>query len=245
MPTYRLDISYDGTSFHGYARQHDVRTVQSVLEAALARVVGPVGTTVAGRTDAGVHARRQVVSFRTETAVDSERLIRSLNGLLPVEVAATACSEVKEGFSARFTAVSRSYRYTILNRPAPDPLLRLTTWHIPETLDIEAMKRAAEAFVGEHDFASLCRRAEGRSTVRQVLEASWVRDGDIVEFWVTATSFCHQMVRSMVALSVEVGRGRIDPGDVPAILSMRDRAAAKGAAPPHGLVLWDVAYPDE
>ncbi|MFZ0492015.1 MAG: tRNA pseudouridine(38-40) synthase TruA [Acidimicrobiia bacterium] len=244
MPTYRLDISYEGTSFHGYARQDDVRTVQGVVEAALARVMGPVETTVAGRTDAGVHARQQVVSFVMEPPVDVERLVRSLNGLLPADVAALACREAGEGFSARFTARSRSYRYAILNRPTPDPLLRSTTWHVPETLDVEAMQRAAEAFVGEHDFASLCRRAEGRSTVRQVLEASWGRSGDIVEFRVSATSFCHRMVRSMVALCVEVGRGRVDSGDVPGILAARDRAAAKGAAPSRGLVLWGVAYPD-
>ena len=245
MPTYRLDISYDGTPFHGYARQRDVQTVQGVLDAALATVIGHVETTVAGRTDAGVHARRQVVSFSTDAVIDVERLVRSLNGLLPVEVAAIACSQVEEGFSARFSAVSRSYRYAILNRPAPDPLLRFTTWHVPGDLDVEAMQRAAEAFIGEHDFASLCRRAEGRSTVREVVEASWARSCDIVEFRVTATSFCHQMVRSMVALCVEVGRGRIDPGDVPGILDVHDRTAGKGAAPPQGLVLWGVAYPDE
>jgi tRNA pseudouridine38-40 synthase len=245
MSTYRLDITYDGTSFHGYARQRDVRTVQGVLEAALARAIGPVETTVAGRTDAGVHARQQVVSFGTETTVDVERLIRSLNSLLPNDVAAVACSEVEDGFSARFTALSRSYRYTILNRPARDPLRRSTTWHIPETLDVQAMQHAAGAFIGEHDFASLCRKAEGRSTIREVLEASWVRDGDIVEFRVTATAFCHQMVRSMVALCVEVGRGRVDTGDVVGILAARDRAAAKGAAPPQGLVLWGVGYPVE
>jgi tRNA pseudouridine38-40 synthase len=107
------------------------------------------------------------------------------------------------------------------------------------------MQHAAGAFIGEHDFASLCRKAEGRSTIREVLEASWVRDGDIVEFRVTATAFCHQMVRSMVALCVEVGRGRVDTGDVVGILAARDRAAAKGAAPPQGLVLWGVGYPVE
>jgi tRNA pseudouridine38-40 synthase len=245
MPTYRLDISYDGTSFHGYARQQDIRTVQGVLDAALARIMGPVETTVAGRTDAGVHARQQVVSFTVESSVEVDRLVRSLNGLLPVEVAVLACREVEEGFSSRFSALSRSYRYQILNRPAPDPLRRLTTWHIPQILDLVAMQRAAGAFVGEHDFASLCRKAKGRSTIREVLEVSWARDDDIVEFRVTATSFCRRMVRSMVGLCVEVGRGRLDAGDMAGILAARDREAAGGAAPPHGLVLWDVVYPDE
>jgi tRNA pseudouridine38-40 synthase len=245
MPSYRIDLAYDGTGFHGYARQPDLRTIQGVLEAAFARSVGPVETTVAGRTDAGVHARGQVVSFHTDEATDCERLVRSLNGLLPEEVAVTGCVPVDEAFSARFSALSRSYRYVILNRTTPDPLHRLTSWHVPEPLDIEAMQLAADAFVGEHDFASLCRRAEGRSTARRVLDATWARVGDMIEFTITATSFCHQMVRSMVALCVEVGRGRVPAEQVPGILAARDRSAAKGAAPAHGLVLWEVAYPVE
>jgi tRNA pseudouridine38-40 synthase len=245
MPTYRVDVAYDGAGFHGYAKQRDVRTVQGVLEAALARVVGPVETVVAGRTDAGVHARGQVVSFAVEDTLETSRLMRSLNGLMAPEVVVTACRQVADGFSARFSALARSYRYTIVNRPSPDPLRRSTAWHVSDPLDVPAMQRAAEWFVGEHDFGSLCRRAEGRATTRRVLEARWSRRDDTVEFDITASSFCHQMVRSIVALCVEVGRGRVDPAQIPAILEAKDRAAARGVAPPQGLTLWAVDYPAE
>ena len=243
MPVYRLDIAYDGTDFRGYAEQRGQRTVQEVLEEALARAMGPVATAVAGRTDAGVHAARQVVSVVAERPTDIERLKRSLQRLLPVDVSVLDCVEEEVGFDARFSASSRTYRYYVLNRPVPDPLLRRTTWHVPRPLDRGAMNAAASHFVGRHDFSSLCRRNEGRSMVREVLLAGWreVEQG-LLCFEVTATSFCHQMVRSMAALTVEVGRGRIDPEEVPGILVAEDRNAARGAAPPHGLVLWDVRY---
>ncbi len=241
MPTYRLDLAYDGTGFHGYARQPDVRTVQGELEDALFKHTGPVETSVAGRTDAGVHARQQAVSFVAD-ALEPDRLWRSLNSQLRPEIAVTAVTEVDEGFDARFSAVSRRYRYFVHNAPVPDPLTRLYSWHVPDTVDLGAMNEAAGHFVGEHEFASLCRAAEGKATVRTVLEAAWSRSGPQVGFDVAARAFCHQLVRSMVALCVEVGRGRMAAGHVPGVLAARDRNAARGAAPPHGLVLWHVEY---
>ncbi|MCY4369719.1 MAG: tRNA pseudouridine(38-40) synthase TruA [bacterium] len=243
MRTYRLDLSYDGAGFHGYARQRDVRTVQGELEAALARVLEPVATEVAGRTDAGVHARQQVVSFRTGLEVDCDRLARSLTGLLRPEVAVYRCEPVPDGFSARFSARRRTYRYRVLNRPYPDPLRRGVTWHVKDRLDVPAMDRAVHHLEGEHDFASFCRRAEGRSTVRTVLAVGWsARPDDVVRMEITATAFCHQMVRSIAAYCVEVGRGRLDPDRAPRVIADRDRNSARGAAPPHGLVLWRVDY---
>ena len=243
MPTYRLDLSYDGSGFHGYARQPTVRTVQGDLEAVLARVLEPVDTVVAGRTDAGVHARHQVVSFSTGKPVDPDRLARSLTKLLGPEIVVYAAARAPDDFSARFSATRRTYRYRVLNRPYPDPLRRATTWHVRETLDLAAMKRAVGFLVGEHDFASFCRRREGASTVRTVLSAGWsARPDDILELEIAGTAFCHQMVRSIVAFSVEVGRGRIEPDATPQVLHARDRNQARGAAPPHGLVLWHVEY---
>ncbi|GBE21291.1 MAG TPA: tRNA pseudouridine(38-40) synthase TruA [Actinobacteria bacterium] len=243
MSTYRLDLAYDGTGFHGWAKQPAVRTIQGELESALRRRLGDVETVVAGRTDAGVHARGQVVSFTAEKDIQTERLAQSLNKTLAPEIVVWACRKVPEGFSARFSALHRSYRYRLLSRPEPDPFLFRTTWHVPYELDLEAMRRAAGRIVGEHDFASFCRRAEGRSTVRRVLDSEWVWDGDIVEFRITATSFCQRMVRSLVAVGVEIGRGRISADEIPAIIAARDRAAAKGASPPQGLILWEVGYP--
>ncbi len=245
MSTVRLDLAYDGTDFHGYARQPGVRTVQGELEDALAPFVSPLETVVAGRTDRGVHADGQVVSFVTPGPVDLDRICRSLNRRLGPEIAVLGAAFVPDGFHARFSATGRAYRYRILDREAPDPFVARTTLHFPTRLDVDAMDRAMGAFVGEHDFASFCRNREGKVTVREVRWAGWRRVGDIVELSIGASSFCHQMVRSIVALSLEVGRGRVAVDDVPAILAARDRARAKGAAPAHGLTLVGVGYPGE
>ena len=243
VPTYRLDLAYDGTGFHGYARQPEVRTVQGELEEALFKLVGAVATEVAGRTDAGVHAHGQVVSFSWDDELDTQRLAKSLNGMLGPEVVVWSARQESEGFSARFSARSRTYRYSVLNRPLPDPFLRHTTWHLADELSRDAMNEAARFFVGEHDFASFCRSGDHRSTVRRVLAAGWEgAESSIVRFEITAGSFCHQMVRSVVAVCVETGRGRLPVSEVPAIIEARDRAAARGAAPPHGLTLWKVEY---
>jgi tRNA pseudouridine38-40 synthase len=243
LPTYRLEIAYDGAGYHGFARQPGLRTVQGELEGALERIVGaPVETTGAGRTDAGVHARRQVVSFVVPAALETGRVVRSLGGMLGPETAVAGCVEVEDGFSARFSATWREYRYSVLTTPTPDPLLRHTTWHVPGPLDLEAMGSAAARLVGEHDFAGFCRAAEGRSTVREVLAAGWEMAGDLAVFTVRATSFCHQMVRSMTGWCVEVGRDRRPPEATSEVLATRDRSAAGPVAPPHGLVLWDVGY---
>jgi tRNA pseudouridine38-40 synthase len=247
MPTYRLDLAYDGSGFRGWAANSGVRTVQGCLEDALAVAVRrPVETAVAGRTDAGVHARGQVASFTVPEVLDPDRLQRSLNRLLAPEVVVRALAEAPDGFDARRSAVSRIYRYFIDDGPVPDPARRWTTWHFGSCLDEGTMSRAAAAFVGEHDFASLCRAVEGGSSVRRVLSAAWWREADgLLVYEVTASAFCHQMVRSMVALCVAAGRGRLDPAAVPGILAAGDRAAARGVVPPHGLSLWAVRYPQE
>lgn len=243
MPGFRLLVAYDGGGFHGYARQPEVRTVQGVIEEALARIVGPVETFVAGRTDKGVHAEGQVVTFVTGAPSDPDRIRRSLNRQIGPEISVLEVVGVAETFHARFSATGRSYRYRLLNREAPDPFLAGTAWHYPHRVDIDSMNAASTHFAGEQDFASLCRRAEGRPTIRDVLWARWRRNGDLVEFSVAATAFCHQMVRSMVAIVVDVGRGRIRAESVAAILEEKDRAAGRGAAPAHGLTLVEVSYP--
>ncbi len=243
MSVYRIDLAYDGTGFHGYARNQGVRTVQGVVESALATALGAqVATVAAGRTDAGVHARTQVVSFEWEGPLDTERLARSIDGIAGDEIVVRSIAPAPDGFSARFSATGRTYKYFIDDHPAADPLRRTWVWHLPEPLDSEAMNRAATAFVGEHDFASLCRAAEGRSTERLVRSAHWDREAGLLVLTIEASSFCHQMVRSIVAICVDVGRGRIGADSVPGILAARDRHAARGVAPPHGLVLWEVSY---
>jgi tRNA pseudouridine38-40 synthase len=245
MPVYRLEVAYDGTGFHGFARQPGVRTVQGEIEAALSRVLKlTVETTGAGRTDAGVHARGQVVSFVVVVELDLAPLQRSLNGLLHPEAVVTRLAPAAPGFNARFSAVWREYRYQLINAAHPDPLQRTSTWHVPDYLDLAAMNSCAEQLVGQHDFSSFCRTPTGGNMVRRVLEAQWAADPPLVVLRVRANAFCHQMVRSMVGLMVEVGRGRRRPEETAAVIAAADRGAAGPMAPAQGLILWEVGYPD-
>ena len=243
MPTYRIDLSYDGSGFHGYARQPEVRTVQGELEEALAKIAGSyVQTTVAGRTDRGVHAVGQVVSFSTDVELQPNRVARSLNSLLRPEIAVEDVRVVSQGFNARKDAVTRSYRYEILNRSVGDPFRRFDSWHVHHSLDLDSMNQAAGLFIGERDFSAFCRDDEGKSRHRYVLSAEWARDGDIVSFEIEANAFCHQMVRSLVAMCVEVGKGNRTVDDVARLMDGGDRNDAAGAAPPTGLKLMSVNY---
>lgn len=243
MPTYRVDVAYDGSNFHGFAKNRDVRSVQGELEMALGTVFGePIEIVCAGRTDAGVHARQQVISFSAQTSIDTRRIQRSIVTMLGPEVVATDAMVVADDFSARFSATARAYRYRVLGGPVPDPLRRSTTWHVAHELDLDAMNAAASRFVGVHDFSSFCRHAPNRTSVRRVLSSEWARDRDLLEFRISASAFCQQMVRSLTGFCVEAGRGRVDPASVPEVLARRDRNAAPQIAPPHGLVLWEVVY---
>ncbi len=243
MPTYRMGVAYDGSGFRGYARQEGQSTIQGELEAALATVLGaPVDTAVAGRTDAGVHARGQVVSFTIDDEVDVGALARSLNGVLGPEIAVTDVTDAGDGFHARFSAIYRRYRYQLSTALAPDPLTRHHVWHVGRSLDIGGMTLVASAIAGEHDFSSFCRAVEGGDNTRRVDEARWVDEGDLLTFWIQANAFCQQMVRSVVGLAYDVGRGFTDPAAVPSIVESRDRGRVATVAPPHGLTLWQVGY---
>ncbi len=246
MTTYRIDLAYDGTGFHGYSRQETVRTVQGELEAALLPFTGPVATDVAGRTDRGVHAAGQVVSLTTDVEVDTARVVRSLNRRLGPEISVATMVAVPNGFHARFSAVGRAYRYLVIDGDTPDPFLARFSWHLGHRLDVPAMDLGAAALVGEHDFASFCRQAGERSTVRLVRIARWERcRPDLVAFTIEASSFCHQMVRSVVATCARIGRGAVQAEQMSAILASGDRSRTSGPAPPQGLTLTRVDYPAE
>lgn len=243
MPVYRLDIAYDGSGFKGYARQRGLRTVQGELEAALETVLKtPVSTSVAGRTDAGVHARGQVVSFDVDLEIDLVRLPRAINGILGPEVSVIEVSPAPPGFNARFSATWRRYRYRIDTRPHPDPLDRVTVWHVARLLDLGAMETTATAFVGEHDFSSFCRASGERSNVRRVTELSIDETAGVIAMWVQANAFCHQMVRSIVGYLYDVGRGFADGAGVADVIAAKDRGGVATVAPAHGLTLWEVGY---
>jgi len=243
MSTIRVDLAYDGSGFRGYARQENVRTVQGELENALATLLGDTPeTAVAGRTDAGVHARGQVVSFAMGAGPDLSRLHRSLNGILGPEIAVSAVTTVDDDFHARYSARWRRYRYLLGTDTAVDPLGRHYTWEVGPDLDLEAMAVVAAAYVGEHDFSSFCRSVEGKSNVRRV-EESELRIGEgVSEFWIRANAFCHQMVRSLVGYMYDVGRGFSPVGEVAEVIAARDRSRVATIAPPHGLILWEVGY---
>lgn len=247
----RIDLAYDGAPFRGFAANDGVRSVAGDLTATLRRTLGDAqGLTGAGRTDAGVHAREQVVTVDVPSArLDPQRLVGSLNRQLAPAIAVRAVSVVDETFDARFSARSRTYRYRILHAPTPDPLLAPTVWHVREPLSVAAMRQAAIPLLGEHDFAAFCRRPAPRpdgtaaSLVRRVLVARWLQPADdLLEFEIEATAFCHQMVRSIVGTLVDVGRGRRRAGELLEVLASRDRHRAGSPAPPHGLVLWAVRY---
>jgi tRNA pseudouridine38-40 synthase len=244
----KLVVAYDGRNFAGFAPNVGVRTVGGTLEAALERVLRhPVELAVAGRTDAGVHAGGQVVSFDARAeGLDLPRVQRALNRMLRPAIAVRAAEVAAPGFDARFSARARRYRYLVLNRPTPDPFLAATAWHVEAPLHLARMRLACDPLIGEHDFSSFCRRPKGDgevSLVRRVLDARWTDDGDgLLRFDIEATAFCHQMVRSIVGTLVDVGRGRLRAGQVKGILAARDRGAAGEPAPPHGLSLEEVVY---
>jgi tRNA pseudouridine38-40 synthase len=242
----RLTLAYDGTDFRGWARQRDpgIRTVEGVLTQRLERVLGePVKLSVAGRTDAGVHARGQVASFAVGSSVEPGRLQRALNGALAPEVVVVDAGVAPEGFDARFSATAREYVYRIHEAASPDPFSARFVWHRPGHLRLGPMREAARSLVGEHDFASFCRDpGGGRSTVRHLRRLTVVRRGDVLSIRVVANAFLHQMVRSLVGALVAVGAGRIETGAMPEILAARDRAAAGRLAPARGLTLERVHY---
>ena len=241
-----MDLVYDGSPFHGFARQPDVRTIQGDLERALGRLFRvDTPTWGAGRTDAGVHALGQVVGCSAPDDVDPTTVRDALNASCGPEVAVTACRKVPDDWHARFSARSRLYVYGILESEVPDPFLARTTHRRPRALDLDAMNEAAGHLVGEHDFSSFGRPPEpDASSVRTLYDLGARRSGRVVRIVARANSFIQQMVRSLVGTLIEVGDGRRPPDDPPAILAARDRAAAGPVAPPQGLCLVSVEYDD-
>jgi tRNA pseudouridine38-40 synthase len=277
----RLQLAYDGRRFHGFAAQAaGVRTVAGVLAAALARVLrlpAAPELTCAGRTDAGVHAWDQWVHLDVPATdpgphgphvdgpdldgpdldgpdvdgPDLDGLRRRLVKLLGPEVVVRSASLAPPHWDARRSALSRTYRYRVLTAPVPDPFTAGFVWWVPGGLDRRAMDLACDALIGEHDFASFCRRqqradGEPATLVRRVEAAGWCEsEPGVLRFEVTANAFCQQMVRSLVGTLVEVGAGRRRAGDMLGVIRARDRSAAGAVAPPEGLMLWQVRYPPE
>lgn len=248
----RLDVSYDGTDFSGWAVQPDRRTVAGVLTEALQLLLGAervTGMTVAGRTDAGVHATGQVchvdVVDQAWTPLENT-LVRRLAALLPPDVRVTAAGPVHPGFDARFSALSRRYEYRVGDAPyGVQPLRRADTLSWLRPLSLERLNAAAAGFVGEHDFAAYCKRKDHATTIRAVSRLDWRRDPDgILVATVQADAFCQAMVRSLVGAMLVAGDGRRQAEWPASLLSLRERSSEVTVAPPHGLTLVEVRYPD-
>lgn len=247
----RVDLAYDGAPFAGFARQPDQHTVQGTLEAACTRLLGcEVATTCAGRTDRGVHALAQVVHLDLDR--DAPRVTRALTDLASLadrldHLAGRAITVwrarlVPGDFHARFSATARAYRYRLVDTPRIAPLERHDRWHVAPSLSVPRMRAAARHLLGEHDFASFCRRAPGRTTTRRLDRVTVARRGGLVEVALGGPAFCHQQVRSIVGCLVEVGHGRREPAWLARVLEARDRSVAARVAPPHGLTLERVSY---
>jgi len=237
-------VEYDGTRYAGFQRQKNEITIQEEIERALTSVTQEQTKIVgAGRTDAGVHATGQVISFSTGWKRSLWELQRALNALLPFDIAIRELSEVPVDFHARKSALSRRYRYTIFNRPVRSPLSRLYAYHWVGELDLEAMKEALGCLIGLHDFASFGRARPGGSTMREMLEVDCDREGDHIYIDLVANAFLKRMVRTIVGTLLLVGRGELSPQGFKEVLEAKDRSQAGGLLPAHGLCLTKVSYP--
>jgi len=248
-----MTVAYDGAAFHGFARQPGLATVQGRLESALSTVTGrEVEITCAGRTDAGVHALGQVISYMADPGdPDMAALRRSVSALAGPDIVVSGVRPALPGFSARFDAVAREYRYLLVPGPTAPLALRGRSWWTKRGLDLTAMREGAAHLVGEHDFRSFCVRgsADGRSTVRGIelldVQPAMVLGEHCVVVRIVGRSFLHSMVRIIVGSLVEVGRGRRHPDWIAEALTAEHRGAAGITAPAHGLTLWHVTYPED
>lgn len=254
-----LVVAYDGAGFRGFAANRGVPTVAGALGDALATVTRrPVRLVVAGRTDAGVHAWGQVVSCDIPATLDLDHVVRRVNRICGPRLVIRGAEWVADEFSARFSATWRHYRYSVLNSLAPNPFLATTTWHVHRPLSLPAMQLACDPLIGEQDFTSFCRLpdqigdAPQASMRRRVMLARWseagaemrafATDQRILRFEIRANAFCHQMVRSIVGMMIDIGTGDKHAGDVRTIIRAGDRRGAARLAPARGLTLWEVGY---
>jgi tRNA pseudouridine38-40 synthase len=252
----RIDLAYDGTPFYGFARQRERPTVQGTLEGALMRLSGQdLQVTCAGRTDRGVHALGQVVHadvdvtaprgqrFAARLDADPVRERFRLDRLVGDAITIWWIGPVPQTFDARFSATERRYCYVLVDGPTIDPRRRTQVWHVGEPLALRAMQRGAKHLLGEHDFASFCRKAAGRHRRRRIdlITVARAAPGEI-HVRLRGPAFCHQQVRSIVGCLVEIGRGRHDPAWMAEVLAAADRSVAARVAPPHGLTLEEVVY---
>lgn len=250
MRTLKLTIEYDGTAFHGWQIQADgTRTVQGALEICLQKILQhSLRVYGSGRTDSGVHAKGQVAHIHTSSTIPTPALMRAMNTYLPSDITISGITEAPENFHAQFGAVRKMYRYTILNRPEPSALAARFATHIPYPLHAGRMRRAARCFRGIHDFRSFvasnpARRDQSQDTRRQVFRSQITTQGDFILYDIEANGFMYKMVRNLVGTLICAGAGTLTTRQVKDILRAKDRNSAPDTAPPQGLCLMHVTYP--
>jgi tRNA pseudouridine38-40 synthase len=244
VPTFKLTIEYDGSGYAGWQRQPNQPTIQAAFEAALESITQrAIPVIAAGRTDAGVHALGQVVSFRSEKGLAPAEWVRALNARLPPDIAVRSAEQAADDFHARYAARSKVYEYRILNRPQRSAFDRTRAWHLYGPLNIAAMREAAQALLGRHDFSSFeGPRSEANDQLCELSGLEVVREGEMVRIQIEADRFLKQMVRAIVGTLVEVGQEKRTPASLKDILNARDRRAAGYTAPPYGLYLMWVLF---
>jgi tRNA pseudouridine38-40 synthase len=245
MPRYKSIISYDGSGFSGYQVQPNKRTVQSVLESVLTKM--HKGETVkvsgSGRTDAGVHAKGQVIHFDSPLMIPEDKWEKALNSLLPEDISVSSVVSVDESFHARFHALGKEYRYVLHLSSKRDPLQRKFAYHYPYRLNLDAMEQASKFFLGTHDFTSFCAaKTEVEDKVRTIESIDFTRVDELLTIRFVGNGFLYNMVRILVGTLLEVGSGERSPEDIPIILAHKDRRVSGKTAPAHGLYLWEVFY---
>ena len=243
MANYRLVLEYDGTNYVGWQNQLNGVSVQAVLEKGIEQILQlPVSTVAAGRTDSGVHARGQVVSFRADKSVNTEVLAKSLNGLMPPDIVVLLCESAPEDFNARHSARARMYRYYLSKLPTA--IQRNYSWYVGGfKLDTDILSECAGLILGEHDFSSFCKMHSGVDHFRCTVHASsWTDNGSNLVYEICANRFLYGMVRTLVGTMVEVARGNRERGSFPGILAAKDRSEAGMAAPAKGLFLEEITY---
>ncbi|NOZ49577.1 MAG: tRNA pseudouridine(38-40) synthase TruA [Chloroflexi bacterium] len=244
-PLYCARIEYDGTDLKGFQLQAQGRTVQGEVERTLRRLTQePVRVVGAGRTDAGVHALGQIIAFRSTWRHSIDALQRGLDALLPSNISLHSLQLAAPGFHPRFSASQRWYRYQIGCWSGHAPLRARYVWELGPGLDLNAMQAAGDHLVGVHDFASFGRPPQGKNTVRHVLQARFSRQDDILHFDIVANAFLHHMVRNLVGTLVQVGRQQISPTAFQSILRQQRRSLSAPPAPPQGLILMAITYPN-
>ncbi len=241
-----IRLMFDGAAYHGFQRQHNGVTVQEKLEDAVFAITG-ARTPVIGcsRTDAGVHARSYVAMFESETNIEMEKLPKALNSALPEDIRVLGARTAPEGFHPIFSAIEKTYEYTIVNRRVSDVFRRAYTWFYPSLLNVSHMQEAARHFLGEHDFcAFMAAGGSAKTSVRHIRELTVSEEDGIIRIRITANGFLYNMVRIITGTLVYVGNGKLTPSDIPEIIASGDRRRAGITAPPEGLALVSTVYPN-